>query len=607
MTSILEIKIAKIVGAGNHNLWSQVHAFTPQSEDPKMKLGSLVAVFSLESKIEGLEVASFGMEIIQRFHETFYSAASADILQNLKDGVGKTCEEFKEKVNLGITCASVGGTPLVVYGACKTGSAYILRDGILASLLLAETGKESVSGYLKAGDVIIIGTADFFKFVSEPVLEGILLNSDLEKIQEELATIIGTVEHNASCGAAVIAVQEKYVEPQKETKNIIDTIKQKLMPVKKNPVHIYLAKTGSKAGRKKVSLSAAIILLGLLCVSIILGFGKRNTQKTQELEQSLFSKASFDYEQGRQLSSINPVRAKDLFAQAKVSLDQIPGDKLQDQVKALTEKINQAMQGSLGQYQTEATLFLDLNLIKNSFIAAKMAYDEGVAAILDTKNGSIITIELDSKKGTTLVGSPELKNAKLIGQTPNFVFWLDNQNLTLVDGDTGDAIATKKIDGLGKISDLVGFSGNAYLLGNSQIYKFTALDKSISDKQNYLIKDDDNLSDGVSMAIDGSVWVITKYGDIYKYTRGLVDSFYLQGLDKPFSQDLVLFTDKECDNLYVLDRKNTRVVVIDKKGIYKKSYVWPGIAGVANLAVSETLKKIYLLSGSRLYTLDLAN
>jgi hypothetical protein len=87
----------------------------------------------------------------------------------------------------------------------------------------------------------------------------------------------------------------------------------------------------------------------------------------------------------------------------------------------------------------------------------------------------------------------------------------------------------------------------------------------------------------------------------------LADSFYIQGLDKPFSQDLVLFTDKECDNLYILDRKNTRIVVINKIGIYKKSYVWPGIAGVSNIAVSENLKKIYLLSGSRLYTLDLAD
>jgi hypothetical protein len=54
-----------------------------------------------------------------------------------------------------------------------------------------------------------------------------------------------------------------------------------------------------------------------------------------------------------------------------------------------------------------------------------------------------------------------------------------------------------------------------------------------------------------------------------------------------------------------LDNKQTRVVVLSKAGEYQSQYVWPGLAGAKDFAVNETAKKMFFLTGEKVFTLDL--
>jgi len=105
--------------------------------------------------------------------------------------------------------------------------------------------------------------------------------------------------------------------------------------------------------------------------------------------------------------------------------------------------------------------------------------------------------------------------------------------------------------------------------------------------------------------VDGSVWVLFSDGTIVKYTQGKKDAFQVIGLDQPFGEAVKIFTSPEVEHLYILDRANTRVVVVDKSGEYAAQYQWSGIAGVKDLVVSETLKKIFFLTGEKVFSLDL--
>jgi hypothetical protein len=107
------------------------------------------------------------------------------------------------------------------------------------------------------------------------------------------------------------------------------------------------------------------------------------------------------------------------------------------------------------------------------------------------------------------------------------------------------------------------------------------------------------------MAIDGSVWVLFSDGTIVKYTRGEKDAFGVTGLDQEFEKPTKIFTSPEVDNLYILDQQKTRVVVMDKTGEYQAQYLWPGIAGVRDLTVSEELGKMFLLTGEKVFVIEL--
>ncbi|MEK7065543.1 MAG: hypothetical protein AAB961_00995, partial [Patescibacteria group bacterium] len=114
-----------------------------------------------------------------------------------------------------------------------------------------------------------------------------------------------------------------------------------------------------------------------------------------------------------------------------------------------------------------------------------------------------------------------------------------------------------------------------------------------------------DFSQGTSMAIDGTIWVGTSDGKILRFVGGRQETFAPQGVEPAFIGSLVIYTNDEAKNLYVLDSTNKRVVVLDKDGVCMGQYVWQGDLAPTQLVVSEARRKILLLAGGKLYSLDL--
>jgi len=138
-----------------------------------------------------------------------------------------------------------------------------------------------------------------------------------------------------------------------------------------------------------------------------------------------------------------------------------------------------------------------------------------------------------------------------------------------------------------------------------EIWKYPAMETGYGVYRLWLEGDKPDFSDAVAMAIDGSVWVLKENGTILKFTQGGRDSFTLAGLDKPLNNPTALFTDDDQENLYVLDKGNSRVLVINKSGEYHSQYRWQGLGEVTQLMASEEAKKILLLSGNKVYEIEI--
>jgi len=93
-------------------------------------------------------------------------------------------------------------------------------------------------------------------------------------------------------------------------------------------------------------------------------------------------------------------------------------------------------------------------------------------------------------------------------------------------------------------------------------------------------------------------------GDVHKYSLGNRISFEVSGVNPEITFLNSVYTNEELSYVYILDRQEGRVVVIDKEGKYKAQYIHDKIKQATDLAVSEKNKKIIILTGDKLLSLE---
>lgn len=147
------------------------------------------------------------------------------------------------------------------------------------------------------------------------------------------------------------------------------------------------------------------------------------------------------------------------------------------------------------------------------------------------------------------------------------------------------------------------FGDKIYLLdpANNQIYQHTRTVDGYAKSKPWILEDNPDLKDTVSMAIDGYVYAVKKNGAILKFYRGKLEDFKITGLEKNFSAKTKIFTSAEHEFLYLLDQDQKRIIVLDKKGNYIKDYTLSNVESLSDLYVDSAAKTIYLLAGKKFY------
>lgn len=631
------LKTAKIVGSPGKKTWAQTHIFLPDEKDKKHEFGSLLATLVLKTRQEKLDINLYGKEIISRLHEIYYSSEEKKPLKRLRQSCRSLIKEFSDLVDLEIGAAvfvsRADGRSIGYFAAAGSSQAFILRQGRLAKILMpSEKTVQSASGFLQSGDVVILASQQLFNIVSAGALKAALENQDIDETAESLSTLIHGHEKNSRTAGIIFKtsfLKTKKSRPIKINwqaqagrtslalktifKNLKNLEPKKLLEKKTILEGIKVKDEQKRLKSKKTTLSAAVILIALLAVSIVLGIRKRAASKDFKTAKNLFDEANSRYEQAVSLEELNPLRARVLLVEAKDSVDQgieaIENKSEAKKINELLDKISLELEKVAREYKTdEAEIFLDLSLAKDDFKASHWAKAEDSLFIFDNSKGTILEIGVDNKSFEVVGGGEKLLKGEFLAAVEAKVFVLVKDRIYVVDVKRAEIVDEVEADDWGQINDLTGFSGNAYLLDSQslQIWKYQASNGGLGIKRSYLENEEESLKTGISMAIDGSVWILTSEGEVLKFTRGVRDHFVLTGLDKPFAQAFKLYTNESLDNLYIVDRKNTRVVVIAKEtGEYQAQYVWPGIAGVADIVVLEDKGKILLLAGERIYEIEI--
>jgi len=155
------------------------------------------------------------------------------------------------------------------------------------------------------------------------------------------------------------------------------------------------------------------------------------------------------------------------------------------------------------------------------------------------------------------------------------------------------------------------FEGRIYVLdtASNQIWRYKPSGDTYPDPPEAYLGTSQGitLTNAIDMAIDGNIYVLQQSGEILKFLGGQRQQFAVRDLAGGLSQSVALAIDQESGSgrVYVADRGNQRIVVLEPDGLFKRQFRDDEVfAGLQDLVVDEGSQRLYILSWGRLFIAD---
>ena len=560
-----------------------------------------------------------------------------------------------------------GQLPIVAYfGILGGGKVVIKRESNIQTIFELGSDRRSSngeiqkillgSGFIEKADVFLLGSRRFFEEVAEGIWRVALSAGEPEDMVEILAPIVAGREKAGGAAIGIVKVGREIEPLQEETqtdKRIREVAREKApsvsvlsgtKPIKETitmslpqklrrkedalssgssvirrafgrltrfrPKSIFVSHRVNQQKQKKTLLSIAIILIFLLLVSVVLGARKRSIEQRQAEAEKIITQIEVRLEEAKGLAVLKPSEAKKALEEAQKLLKQADELKAKSQeLKVLNDEIGTELARTTKEFQSaELPLFLDLSLVKEDTKGDDLDLYKNQLVVLDKEGKRIIGIDIDTRAAEILAGGENLAGASQVAVWDQRTYTLAEKGVLETKADKTNLVIEKS-DRWEKVVDLTAWAGSLYLLDSqaSTVWRHLVIEGGFGGPQNWFKGTIPDLLKATAFAIDGSIWIAQRdlRTPILKFTSGYQDPFSIAGLEKPLVSPSMIYTSDEANNLYLLDEDNYRVVVLDKEGSYQASYLWTGMDQVEDMVVSEEAKKIFLLSGSKIYEVEI--
>lgn len=565
-----------IVSSPHATSWSQAYT-----------AGNLFGVVSLTQKdtlAETDTLGHIGKEILNTLEAEYFTIETKD-LESIQNAVNVAIKHAFAKESIMISACFAAVIENALYVFCTGGAKiYLKRKGTLGLLLFhPESNLIGASGFLQTNDLVILQTKNFGEAIPKEKLEQAAKHTHPDEIAESLSPLVQG--HETGGAAAVVFLYAK--NPNNKEEITEETIiastpspREKLdfgkiiqalfrltatyrAQAPKLP-HIVLTR------KRKLFLSIGILLTILLFFGVIYTSRQKEAAKQQALFEQIYATAQKKFDEGQGLAGLNKNLSRDDFAEGqKLIMDN--KDKFSNKVHK--EKLD--------------------TLLKN--------IEEGLLAVSGVNRIDAKETKIDA---SLLLSFAREQNPMAISQDEKTVYTIDDKAILNFDKKTKakKTLITNK-DSWKTVGGLGAYNGNIYVLDKDagQIYKFVG-----SNQSNYLTTKQD-LSKAISIAIDGSIWILYSDGTIQKWTRGKQDSFTVSGLNGELKNPTRIFTDTESAKLYILDNGNGRIVVLMKNGVYETQYQAEVLKTATEFDVLEKDKKIFVLNGKKVWEINLSS
>ena len=606
------VETAKIVGTPSGGFWSQIHTFFPEDKDKKEKRGDLLVVLVVGGTVEGIEAVAEGREILGRLHEEYYGNLEGSAFERLGKTVEKVSGEYK---GLEVIAASLLGRALflAIFGQ---GKVLLKRKGEMGIVLAGEGSLRTASGFLEEGDKLVLGSDSFFRTISSGVLNAALESNSVSETVETLAPIILGHEDMADAAAVLAAVKKKEEETVRSETVINEVELEPELPPKppslitkfvshlKIPPRKFLFIRRAEAKKKKILFVVALCFLGILTVSFFFGLRRKASGNKQAKLKEAISLAEEKFREGKEVYLLKPAEGKLLIEEAKKIVEQgLSLDTENQELLLLSEQMSKVLaevgeEISLG----EMPVFMDLNLMTEGGSGISFSLFGQKLAILDGEKKKVYLLDIERKSKKVVDGPPQ---GKLIASDEKIYVWGEEGISEVKLKENTASLLIEKDENWKEIIGFSVFGGNLYLLDkrSNAIWRYLATEAGFGPRKNWFVGGTPDLSSAVSLAIDGSIWILKKEG-LAKFTLGRGEDFSLTKMPESFSEPAKIYTAKDLQNLYVLDKGRKKIFVIAKNGEFKTAYFCEDLKEASDLVAVESAKKIFILSGTKIFAIE---
>lgn len=382
----------------------------------------------------------------------------------------------------------------------------------------------------------------------------------------------------------------------------------------KEKINIYKNLDEKRKNIALVIMGAVVVLIASILLGISqISHSKNNEQILSILEEVEIKKSSAE----AALLYGNDRQAASLVAEARKLLSSIDTSKTDKEIR--DKKTETAK--SLFEIYTKIQKIKILNDI-TPVLSGGEAFTEGVfithiigtldVSYIFTNQGEIYNInpqEKEVSKSGVWKETGEIKSLAYMGDGRILVQSLEPApNLYVLDTNRKEV---EKVDIVWNNPEtpkqsVIPYFTRIYTLDtrDRQIYKHQKFGNRYLKGVAWLNDNTVDLSDAVAMAIDGSIWVATSSGRVYKLTGGKREKIDLSFIDPPLNSPSFIWTNIDSNLVYIVDPPTRRIVVIEKDGTLKRQYVSEKFDNLSEIAVSTTLKRIYVLNRNDIYEIE---
>ncbi len=516
-------------------------------------------------------------------------------------------DENIEKKNLNVIISVMNDGVLYL---TQTGNAeaYLIRKGKLNVISDANTNKtdifESVAtGDLNDGDTLILSTSRLLRFLSNSQLISIFKGDTEEAMNLVEAHASSNSQESMSVVSVTLTKMKSVEDVSKEVRATNKSYKilsffNKIFDIKKDKIS------------KNVLFVGMIVVLIVLGVSVYAMVSNLSSRDELELSRKALEEISRDLERAHRMHLSGDTNgANNIIVSSKEKLAElINNDQYRDQaymtmtlLSKTEEEINNIVR------LKEPRVIADLSQQRIDIDTKGILYYKDTIFVFDF-NSLYKTVLSVVEKPIEIEANEEIDNAITMEDRNIVIFHTVGGKIIEYDNEKM-SIADTEDEKWKNAKDLGVFKKNLYILdpSSNQIWKYSRKNDIYSKAFEYL-KEEIDLSKSVSMAIDGSIYILSNDGQITELYAGKKKDFNIKDLPSGILNSATkLYTEIDLPDLYVLDSVNNRVIVIQKGNVgsplYKKQYIFDNIETIKDLFVDG--KKLYVIDSSKIYETDL--